>query len=217
MPPKIAESRREIFEDIVNEQSDWDLKRVGLSRAALLAGQTLEHAAQPDAIESALVRIDATDERAVRYRNAVGGQRRLSEPGIPLSCKIEPTRIREIEQLALQRGEKRSETMRWLIECGLVLADERRKRYEVFMLGQMRDRVNAHPGTADDKRALLASLEPQRYIDPNSPSLEHAMREVDPFGGAPAEVRAVLEQPTFPVVSLIGNESEWFELEDETF
>lgn len=195
MPPHEPDSRREIFESLVHEQDDWDLQRVGLSRAALLAGQTLDHAAQPDAIDSALVRIDAIDERAMRYRNAIGGQRRLNEPGVPLSCKIEPSLIDEIDVLARQRGEKRSETMRWLIKCGLVLADERRKRYEAFILNQMRERVESMDGTNEEKQAALVAMQPERYLDPASPSIEHAMRDVDPFGGAPPEVRKVAEDP----------------------
>lgn len=129
----------------------------------------------PDAIEDALLRVDAVEERAARYREATGKAKRLGSEGTEaLTLKVEPALRDEIDVLAAQRGETRSATARFLIHCGLILADERRKRYEAFMLAQP-----------------VAQAEPERYLDPASPSLARAQAERDPFAGAPAAVQAV--------------------------
>lgn len=199
--PDTQTSRRELFEELVRADETTS-KKLGFSHEALRAASTLDNTAQPDAIDSALTRIDALEERAARYRLATGDSKRLDEPGVPLSMKAEPSLVAEIETLARQRGSNRSETMRWLVRCGLILADERRKRYEAYMMTEIGTRAAAAGDGIEDiderrdaQQAALVALEPHRYVDAQSPSLGRALHLADPFGGAPDEVRAVIPAP----------------------
>jgi hypothetical protein len=221
--PPAPTSYRETFAD-AQEARDAALRTLS---TGLAAPDDAQRSGLPDAIEAALVRVDAIEERTARYREATGRLQRLDPetPAEAVTVKVGTRLFAEIETLARQRGESRSATGRYLLECGLVLADERRKRYEAYMLdGMMRRTVGGTQDMFPDvartvQQHNLAQLEPQRYVDPQSPSIERALRIVDPLGGAPDEVRVAV--PIEDAVSLRAphgeriNVTAQHEIEDE--
>jgi hypothetical protein len=137
----------------------------GLSRAALQEAQSLV-GSDEDAIVVTLGAIDEMDERTRRYRLATGRALNMATKGIPVAFKAERSMLDEVDTLARQRGEARGTTIRWLVACGILLACERRWRYETTML-QANEALRA-------KGQIVYPPSPSRYVDPDSPSLERA-------------------------------------------
>jgi hypothetical protein len=187
-PPAPELSYREKF--YAEEESRKTAER---AVALGLEGREVEF---PDALESALVEIDGIDERARRYQFATGKARRLSERGISLGVKVEPGTIEEIDGIAQLRGETRSTTTRYLIECGIALFVERRKRYEAHVLKQVVDGIDATEGV-DAAHAVLEEMQPERYLDLASPFV---LGVLDPpqLAGAPPEVKQVAYETLTP-------------------
>jgi len=120
----------------------------------------------PESIDAVLIRVDAIEERAARYRRATGhSKRRLAEIGISLGCKVEPTMIRELDRVAKIRGETRSTTARFLLACGLALFDERCKRYEAYIQQQIALKVMERTQAGEKIADVIEDIQPERFIE----------------------------------------------------
>jgi hypothetical protein len=152
-----------------------------------------------DAVSSALVRIDRLEERAARYKQATGRMRTFPNGSAFAQAKI-PIEIKQkIRAWMSVRNESESQLVRVLLEMGLILLDERTKRYEAHMARELLKAGAAAAALSTDPQEagalhqqVIAAIEPERYLDPESPTLEQATQMVDPMQGAPFEVRAVV-------------------------
>ena len=206
-PIPVAQTYAEAVAALKEKYYANDLQqRAGVEGNALWAGMSLRNADQADAVESALVRIDKAQERTKRYRLAHGRERAAGRTPqfyhmlIRRNMRIFPDTLARLRDLAKRRGESLEACERYVIESGLILADERSKRYEAWMLTQMIEHVGEARTIAknenDAVRAAREKIEPDRYVDPASPSLERATNLAQPMFGAPTSVAAlVLEYP----------------------
>lgn len=200
-PITIAETLAEAKHDLKEKFYATDLEvRAGVNARALWSAMTLKAEEQPDAIESAMVRVDAVDERRKRYRVILRRERKFKD-----HPKIRELRIRRsvsmfreqnerVKELATMRGESFEETLRYVIESGLILADERAKRYEAWMLRQMLN----HIGNALAEHKPEPRIEAHRYVDPKSRTIRQAALLAQPMNGAPDSVAQLVSEYPAP-------------------
>lgn len=199
VPETLEETKRALKEKYYNH----DLEVVaGVDARALWAATTMAGIDMPDSVEASLVRVDKHEERQARYRAATDGRWRAAptlthEEHQQIVVYIPSRVIAYIHGLAAMRGEHFDATLRFAIESGCILADERAKRYEACVLKEMRQYVESLPRTAQP--AAVEALEPDRYIDPHSPSMQRAYNLAYPTNGAPPTIaRLVDAQPPIP-------------------
>ena len=178
-------------------------KKARVSASAMWAAQLVD-AQAPGALEAALVRVDALEERMRRYTQATGMPRdkilRREEKLENAACRMPASLVARIKDAAAIRGEVVAVTHRFLVECGLILMDERSRLYEVWILQQLQalaaDAARREPDPALKREAVaevLTEVQPERYVD--SARMEAARLRLDPLHGAPPSVRQLLEAP----------------------
>lgn len=204
--PSVPEMLEEAKNALKEKYYNHDIEVVaGVDARALWAATTMAGIDMPDSVESSLIRVDKHEERQARYRAAMGGhwqygdlrERILEEPAATAHFWM-PNRQRvRVEALAKMRGEHFATTLRFIIESGLMLADERCKRYEATMIKQLYDTFKEVP--PEERAGLFEMMEADRYIDPDSPSRERAFNLAYPMSGAPPTLaKLVVEQPEIP-------------------
>jgi hypothetical protein len=119
----------------------------------------------PGGIDGVLLKIDAIEERAARYRYATGRAKKLDVPGVQVSTKITPAVVLEIDRVARLRRETRSTTVRFLVECGLALVEERKIRYDRKMMEHIAEVAMPMIAGGRSIAEVAKEIEPQRYID----------------------------------------------------
>jgi len=189
------------------EEKEKMAQAARVNAAALWAAQLGGDA--PDALETALIRIDKLEERMRRFRVATGLSRealaRRGDKWITISNRVPESLRRRTEAAAASRGEKVAQTERFLLECGLIMLDERARRYEVWVLQQLQ--AVATQAAANEAEASLkveavaevfAEIEVDRYVDVQRVGFERAVLTLDPLHGAPPAVRELLRPGDAP-------------------
>jgi hypothetical protein len=188
-------------------ETDQEIARKANVEASAMWARQLSNTG-PGAIEAALVRIDKLEERMRRHRAATGLSREAlgrREKWVVISNWLPQSMIKRTEEAAASRGEKRSQTIRFLIECGLILFDERVRRYNVWVLQQMqaiaKQAVDNEPDIELKREAVaqvFAEIEIDRYVDVESVGFQKAKLDIDPLHGAPPAVRELLRASDAP-------------------
>lgn len=170
------------------EQELADRCHVG---ASALWAESLNPIDAPDAVTHALTRIDEVEERHKRYRMATGLNRearmkriRFGGGEVHKTYRMPKDLHDRIVNACNVRGDRfESDTIRFLVECGLILMDERARRYEIQMITELRD--------MDPARALT-EIKVGRYVDQDRLGFKHTLLALDPLVGAPPSIRKEL-------------------------